>query len=283
MRRMTTATKDTPLSILLIPASVIGCLMVLSAVLMLGISVLDSFPGWTALTFEHYREFFQNRFLLQAGLRTISLATVVTLICLLFGYPVAWFLVLGRSRIAHLVFLAVLTPLIVSIVVRMFGWTILLGNEGLLNKVMVGLGIVAAPVQMMRSFWTVALGLIHVFLPFMILSLASTLGRIDPSLTEAAATLGSRPVRSFLQIVLPLSAQGIATGSIIVFCLTTGVYLTPLWLGRGNVTVLATAIQQQILETGDWPAGAASAMLLTSFTLLLVAGYSVLVRRLGRR
>ncbi|WP_063627796.1 ABC transporter permease [Bradyrhizobium sp. WSM3983] len=280
---MTTATKDTPLSVLLIPASVIGCLMVLSAVLMLGISVLDSFPGWTGLTLEHYRDFFENRFLLQAGLRTISLATVVTLICLLLGYPVAWFLALGRSKIAHLVFLAVLTPLIVSIVVRMFGWTILLGNEGLLNKVMVGLGIVSAPVQMMRSFWTVAIGLIHIFLPFMILSLTSTLGRIDPSLAEAAATLGSRPVRSFLQIILPLSAQGIATGSIIVFCLTTGVYLTPLWLGRGNVTVLATAIQQQILETGDWPTGAASAMLLTFFTLLLVAGYSVLIRRLGRR
>ncbi|MDF0520128.1 ABC transporter permease [Bradyrhizobium yuanmingense] len=280
---MTTAIKDTPLSILLIPASVIGCLMVLSAALMLGISVLDSFPGWTTLTFEHYREFFDNRFLLQAGLRTISLAAVVTLVCLLFGYPVAWFLVLGRSRIAHLVFLAVLTPLIVSIVVRMFGWTILLGNEGLLNKLMVGLGIVAAPVQMMRSFWTVAVGLVHIFLPFMILSLTSTLGRIDPSLAEAAATLGSRPVRSFFQIILPLSAQGIATGSIIVFCLATGVYLTPFWLGRGNVTVLATAIQQQILETGDWPTGAASAMLLTFFTLLLVAGYSVLIRRLWRR
>ena len=148
---------------------------------------------------------------------------------------------------------------------------------------LVGLGIIDAPVQMMRSFWTVAVGLIHVFLPFMILSLTSTLGRIDPSLSEAAATLGSRPVRSFLQITLPLSAQGIATGSIIVFCLATGVYLTPLWLGRGNVTVLATAIQQQILETGDWPTGAASAMLLTLFTLLLVAGYSVFIRRVGRR
>ena len=280
---MTSLSRDTPLSILLIPASVIGCLMIMSAFLMLGISVLDVFPGWTYLTLDHYRDFFENRYLLQAGLRTLSLATVVTVVCLVLGYPVAWFLVLGRSRIAHLVFLAVLTPLIVSIVVRMFGWTILLGNEGLLNKILVGLGIVSAPIQMMRSFWTVAIGLIHVFLPFMILSLTSTLGRIDPSLSEAAATLGSRPVGSFLQIILPLSAQGIATGCIIVFCLASGVYLTPLWLGRGNVTVLATAIQQQILETGDWPAGAASAMLLTWFTLLLVAGYSVFIRRVGRR
>ena len=280
---MTAFGRAAPLPILLLPASVIGCLMVMSAVLMLGISVLDSFPAWTSLTLDHYREFFQNRYLLQAGLRTLSLATVVTLVCLILGYPVAWFLVHGRSKIAHLVFLAVLTPLVVSIVVRMFGWTILLGNEGLLNKMLVGLGIIAAPVQMMRSLWTVAVGLIHVFLPFMILSLTSTLGRIDPSLGEAAATLGARPARSFLQITLPLSAQGIATGSIIVFCLATGVYLTPLWLGRGIVTVLATAIQQQILETGDWPAGAASAMLLTLFTLILVAGYSVFIRRVGKR
>jgi len=275
--------KDAPLPVLLIPASAIGCLTVMSALLMLGISFLDNFPGWTALTLDHYVDFFRNRYLLQAGLRTLSLATVVTSVCLLLGYPVAWFLVLGRSRFAHLVFLAVLAPLIVSIVVRTFGWTILLGNEGLLNKALVGLGLIESPIQMMRSFWTVAVGLIHVFLPFMILSLTSTLGRIDPSLREAAATLGSRPVRSFFRVVLPLSAQGIATGSIIVFCLTTGVYLTPLWLGRGNVTVLATAIQQQILEGGDWPSGATSAILLTAFTLLLVAGYSFLIRRAGSR
>jgi putative spermidine/putrescine transport system permease protein len=280
---MTALGKDTQLPILLTPASVIGCLMVMSALLMLSISFLDSFPGWTSLTLEHYLDFFQNRYLLQAGLRTLSLAAVVTSVCLVLGYPVAWFLVMGRSRFAHLVFLAVLTPLIVSIVVRTFGWTILLGNEGLLNKVLMGLGIISSPIQMMRSFWTVAVGLIHVFLPFMILSLTSTLGRIDPSLGEAAATLGSRSVRTFLKVTLPLSAQGIATGSIIVFCLATGVYLTPLWLGRGNVTVLAIAIQQQILEAGDWPTGAASAMLLTAFTLLLVAMYGVFIRRVGER
>jgi putative spermidine/putrescine transport system permease protein len=250
---------------------------------MLGISLLDRFPGGTSLTTEHYREFFGNRFLIQSGIRTLSLATVVTVACVILGYPVAWFLVLGRSRIAHWVFLAVLTPLIVSIVVRALGWTILLGNEGLLNKTLLGLGIIKTPFQMMRSFWTVAVGLIHIFLPFMILSLTSTLGRIDPSLSEAAGTLGARPVRTFFRITLPLSVQGIATGSIIVFCLSTGVYLLPLWLGRGSVTVLAVAIQQQILETVDWPAGATSAMILTLFTLALVAGYSVFIRRVGKR
>lgn len=280
---MTSAGKDTQLAILLTPAAVIGLLMVLSAVLMLGISLLDRFPGGTSLTTEHYREFFGNRFLIQSGIRTLSLATVVTVVCVVLGYPVAWFLVLGRSRIAHWVFLAVLTPLIVSIVVRALGWTILLGNEGLLNKTLLGLGIIKAPFQMMRSFWTVAVGLIHIFLPFMILSLTSTLGRIDPSLSEAAGTLGARPLRTFFRITLPLSVQGIATGSIIVFCLSTGVYLLPLWLGRGSVTVLAVAIQQQILETVDWPAGATSATILTLFTLGLVAGYGAFIRRVGKR
>jgi putative spermidine/putrescine transport system permease protein len=275
--------KDTPLAVLLIPASAIGLAMVLSAVLMLGISVFDRFPDATHLTLGHYKEFFENRYLVQAGVRTLSLATIVTAVCVILGYPVAWFLVFGRSRYAHLVFLAILTPLIVSIVVRTFGWTIVLGNEGLLNKLLIGLGIRDTPLQMMRSFWTVATGLIHVLLPFMILSLTSTLGRIDPSLSEAAATLGARPARTFFRVILPLSAQGIATGSIIVFCLSTGAYLTPLWLGRGNVTVLATAIQQQVLETVDWPAGAASAILLTLFTLVVVGGYSVFIRRVGKR
>ena len=280
---MRKSVKDNALPVLLIPASVIGLVMVLSAVLMLVISLLDQFPGSTSFTLQHYRDFFSNRYLVQAGLRSLSLATVVTLACVLLGYPVAWFLALGQSKRAHLVFLAVLAPLIVSIVVRTFGWTILLGNEGLLNHILVGLGIVEAPLQMMRSFWTVAVGLVHVFLPFMILSLTSTLGRIDPALSEAASTLGSHPARTFFKIILPLSIQGIATGSIIVFCLSVGVYLTPLWLGRGNVTVLATAIQKQILETVDWPGGAASAMVLTATTLLLVAGYGVVIRQAGKR
>jgi putative spermidine/putrescine transport system permease protein len=117
----------------------------------------------------------------------------------------------------------------------------------------------------------------------MVLSIATVLGRIDGAFGDAAATLGATPLRGFLSVTLPLSVQGIAAGSVIVFCLTVGAFITPLWLGRGHVTVMAIAIHEQMVTLVDWPGGAAAAMLLTFSTLLLLAGYGLLLRRWARR
>jgi putative spermidine/putrescine transport system permease protein len=120
-------------------------------------------------------------------------------------------------------------------------------------------------------------------MPFMVLSIATVLSRIEPAYGEAAMTLGATPVRSFVSVTLPLSIQGIAAGSVIVFCLTVGAYVTPLWLGRGHVTVMAIAIHEQMVTLVDWPGGAATAMMLTLATLVLLAGYGLLLRRWSRR
>jgi putative spermidine/putrescine transport system permease protein len=135
----------------------------------------------------------------------------------------------------------------------------------------------------MQSFWSVVLGMVHVLLPFMVLSIATVLGKIDNAFGEAAMTLGATPLRSFLTITLPLSVQGIAAGSVIVFCLTIGAFITPLWLGRGHVTVMAIAVHEQMVTLVDWPGGAALAMLLTVATVILLAGYGLLLRRWSRR
>ena len=117
----------------------------------------------------------------------------------------------------------------------------------------------------------------------MVLSIATVLGKIDRAFGEAAMTLGATPARSFLTVTLPLSIQGIAAGSVIVFCLTIGAFVTPLWLGRGHVTVMAIAVHEQMVTLVDWPGGAALAMLLTVATLVLLAGYGLLLRRWARR
>ena len=135
----------------------------------------------------------------------------------------------------------------------------------------------------MRSFWSVVLGMVHVLMPFMVLSIATVLGRMDSAYGEAAATLGATPLRNFLTITLPLSVQGIAAGSVIVFCLTIGAFITPLWLGRGHVTIMAIAIHEQMVTLVDWPGGAATAMMLTAATLLLLGGYGLMLRRWARR
>lgn len=260
---------------LLAPASLVAACMLSATVIMAVISL----GGGPALSTEHYAEFFGDGFLLGAAARTVLLALTVTAACLLLGYPVAWYLVHGGPRYRKLVFVAVLTPFLVSIVVRTLGWTILLGNEGVINHALEALGLVDGPVPLMRSFWTVVAGMTHVFLPFMVLSIASTLGNIDPSLPEAAALLGADPATGFRTVTLPLSVGGIASGCVIVFCLSTGVFLTPLWLSRGSVSVMATVIKQQVLDAADWPAGATTATVLTIATLAIIAGYNIAIRR----
>lgn len=252
-------------------------------VMMAGLSLMERYPGPFVPTLAKYLEVLGDDYVHRVGLRTFLLAVTVTGITAVLGYPVAWFLARSNSRWKHLVFLGTIFPLLVSIVVRTMGWTILLGNEGLVNALLRALGLITEPLPLMQNFWSVVLGMVHVLLPFMVLSIATVLGRIDSAFSEAAMTLGATPLRSFVTVTLPLSIQGVAAGSVIVFCLTIGAFITPLWLGRGHVTIMAIAIHEQMVTLVDWPGGAALAMLLTAATLVLLAGYGLLLRRWARR
>ncbi len=271
------------ISVLLAPAVLISLVMIAAIATTLGISFLRQFPGDLSLTLTNYAAFLSQPFLLKAAYHTMALGLVVTAVCVILGYPVAWFLVKRDTRFRNAVFLIVLAPLLVSIVVRTVGWIIILGNEGLVNAILISLGMIDSSLQLMRSFWTVVVGLVHVLLPFMILSISSVLSKIDDDVTEAAMLLGARPLTTFLKITLPMSMQGVAAGSIIVFALTIGAYLTPIWLGRGNVNVLAISIQEQALISVEWPAAAASAVLLTIMALAFMAIFLASIRRMTRR
>lgn len=272
------------LSVLLLPGLaflIVGLLWPFAS--MLNISFYDKFPNHTALTIAHYLQTFEDSYSIQVALRTLGLGITVTALTAIFGYPVAWFLARSESRWKHLVFLGIVSPLLVSIVVRTLGWTILLGNEGLVNGFLIFLGVIDEPLRLMQSFWSIVLGMTHVLLPFMILSISSVLSKIDQSLMEAAAVLGASPVNNFIRIVLPLSVQGIASGSVIVFCLSIGAYITPIWLGRGQVNVLSIAIHEQMVVMVDWPAGAASSMVLTIVTIAVLTLYGLALRRHAKR
>jgi putative spermidine/putrescine transport system permease protein len=250
---------------------------------MASLSVRSVFPGAFTLTAAHYAKFVTDPFFLRVTLTTFRLAVVVTLLTIVIGYPVAYYFVRSRSRAKHWIFIAVLSPLLVGIVVRTIGWTIVLGNEGLINNVLRGVGLIREPLALMNSFWSVTVGLVHVLLPFMILSIASVLGKIDQALEESAAILGANPFQTFRRITLPLSVQGIAAGSILVFCLTIGAYITPWWLGRGKVLLFSTTIYDQVLVIIDWPFGSAAAMLLVAATLCILLLHFTLLRRVARR
>lgn len=272
------------IAILLAPGILLLALvLVWPFITMASLSLMERYPGPFVPSFAKYAELLSDDYVARVGLRTFFLAVTVTAITAVLGYPIAWFLARSRSRWKHWVFLGTIFPLLVSIVVRTMGWTILLGNEGLVNATLRFVGIISEPLPLMQSFWSVVLGMVHVLLPFMVLSIATVLGKIDNAFGEAAMTLGATPLRSFLTITLPLSVQGIAAGSVIVFCLTIGAFITPLWLGRGHVTVMAIAVHEQMVTLVDWPGGAALAMLLTVATVILLAGYGLLLRRWSRR
>jgi putative spermidine/putrescine transport system permease protein len=269
---------------LLAPAAlVLVFLFVYPLAQMAGLSFRSVFPGAFELTAAHYAKFVTHPYFLQVTRTTFLLAVTVTVLTIVIGYPVAYYFVRARSRHKHWIFVCVISPLLVSIVVRTIGWTIVLGNEGLVNNVLRALGVIAEPLALMNSFWSVTVGLVHVLLPFMILSIASVMGKIDPALEESAAILGADAVRTFWQVTLPLSIQGIAAGSILVFCLTIGAYITPFWLGRGKVLLFSTTIYDQILVIIDWPFGSSAAMILVFATLAVLGAYFALIHRLARR
>ncbi|TDR85379.1 ABC transporter permease [Enterovirga rhinocerotis] len=251
--------------------------------MMLRMSFLDRFPDPTGLTLEFYTAVLTDTYFLRIIGRTFALGLVVTAITAVVAYPVAWYLARSRSRWKHLVFLGVISPLMVSIIVRTIGWTIILGNEGFINAMLTSLGIIDTPLRLMQSFWSVVAGMVHILIPFMVLSIASVLGKIDPSYAEAATVMGANPVRTFLKVTLPLSVQGIAAGSVIVFCLTVGAYVTPVMLGRGQVNVLAVTIHEQMVVLVDWPTGAVVAMVLTAGTMVVLTLYGLFLRRHAQR
>ncbi|HEV8309333.1 MAG TPA: ABC transporter permease [Methylomirabilota bacterium] len=270
--------------LLLAPAgALLTVLFVYPLANMASLSVRTRFPGAYGYTAEHYAKFVTDPYFLRVTQTTFTLALMVTALTIVIGYPVAYYFVRSRSRLKHWIFIGVISPLLVSIVVRTIGWTIILGNEGLVNQLLRGLGLTREAVPLMNSVWAVTVGMVHVLLPFMILSIASVLGKIDPALEESAAILGANPARTFWRVTLPLSIQGIAAGSILVFCLTIGAYITPWWLGRGKVLLFSTTIYDQILVIIDWPFGAAAAMILVAATLAILVVYFALVRRIGRR
>ena len=219
-------------------------------------------------TFKNYARFLSDAFYWTVLWDTLWLGLVVTAAALLLGYPVAYHLARTRTRWKPLLLVFVLSPLLVGIVIRCYGWMILLADRGLINSTLVEHGWLARPLPLMYNKLGVGVALVHVFLPFMILSLTGVIKRIDPALLEAGMTLGASPARTFWEVTLPLSLPGILAGSLLVFSLVVAVLL-----GGFKVYVLPIIVYEQILSVFDWPFGAANALILLLISLAIIAGY----------
>jgi spermidine/putrescine transport system permease protein len=209
--------------------------------------------------------------------RSFALAGITTLLCAALGFPLALFI--SRSgRWKNLWLQLVILPFWTSFLVRTYAWLFLLRETGLVNTVLMKLGVIHAPLPLLYNNGAVLLGLVYAYLPFMVLPLYATLERIDPTLLEAAADLGMRPVRAVFRIVLPLTTPGMIAGSILVFIPCLGAYLTPDLLGGGKTVMAGNLIQNQFTTARDWPFGSAVSLVLMAIASVLLV---VLIRRSG--
>jgi putative spermidine/putrescine transport system permease protein len=232
----------------------------------------------TTLTLTNYQRFLSDPFYWQLLGNTSMLGALVAVTALLLALPLSYFLARMGSRWRGLLMLVVIAPMLVSVVIRNLGWLTILGNQGMINWILIHTGVTEAPIPLINNMTGVVIGLVHALLPFMILTLTTVLQRIDPALEEASISLGVPPLLTFWRVVLPLALPGMVSGCLLVFGLSISAYTTPALMGGGRMVVMATYIQQQISTLLDYAHGATAALVLVGW----VGAMSIISTRLSK-
>ncbi|EKN01433.1 MULTISPECIES: ABC transporter permease [Acidocella] len=227
----------------------------------------------------NYQKILSDPYFASIFLRTLRLALVTTIASALIGVPEAYIISRLQPRWRSLCLVVVLGPLLVSVVVRTLGWQILLARTGLINQVLVGLGILPHPVDLLFTETGMDIAMTHVMVPYMVLAVWTSIRQIDPRTAQAAQSLGASGFTCFRRIVLPQIVPGILSGSIIVFSLTASSFATPELIGGRREKVAATTIYDQFLTTLNWPEGAAIACLLIVAIMVIVFAWNRLLER----
>ncbi len=221
------------------------------------------------LTSANYTEFLTDSFYWKVFETTLTVSLVATLSCIVIGFPLAYWAARSHPFIRSIALSAVLLPLLVSDVVRVYGWTILLADNGLLAQVLAPLGITLP--TLMHTPFAVAIGLTEVLLPFLVLPTVGSIAAIPLQLEEASRSLGATPFSTLIRIVLPMALPGLGVGSALVFILSMGAFVTPSLMGGPTVPVMGTMVYNQALSVDNWPFAAATGILLLVFVLVALA------------
>jgi ABC-type spermidine/putrescine transport system permease subunit I len=222
------------------------------------------------LTLQNYIHIFEQPLYFTIFLRTLKISFLVTFFCILLGYPLAHFLSRIEKRVGILLLMIILVSLWINELIRSYAWMVLLQEKGLLNSMLLFAGIVSNPINLLGNEVGVVVGMIHILLPFMILPILNSMNNIDEDLELAARGLGANSLQAFLSITLPLSLTGALTGSLLVFLIALGLYITPSLLGGPRVMVMTTLISQQILNISNWSFGSALSCSLLFIVFALV-------------
>jgi len=249
--------------------------------LMLSFYSFDYATGGIQTSFQlgNYLEILQDSYFHLIFGRTFGVALLVTFICALIGAPEAYILARMRNPWKSLFLLAILGPLLISVIVRTLGWALLLGSKGAISETLQALGIVSSPVSLMFTTTGMVIALVHVLVPFMVLSVWASLQKLDLQTEDAALTLGASRFTVLRRVVIPQIMPGILSGSLIVFALTASAFATPSIIGGRRLKVVATTAYDEYLNTLNWPLGAAIAIVLLIANVLAITSYNRLVER----
>lgn len=256
-------------SLLLTPSLLIVLVLLLyPLVQILGMSV-----GYPHFSLANYVDFFSQAVYLRVLYTTVKIAVVVTVVSLLLAYPVAYLLAISSPRKVNFLMIFVLLPFWTSLLARTYSWMLLLGRTGVINQVLIRLGLVTEPVKLIYNTVGVVLAMTHILLPFMILPLYGVLKRMDWDLVRAAYNLGAGPLAVFRKVIFPLTLPGVAAGCLLVFIQALGYFITPALLGGPRDMMLAQLVEQHI-RLFNWPFAATESLVLLVATFGIVAVFN---------
>ena len=285
---MASRSKVSPIAWLVAPAGLLfAVVFVLPFCTMALLSVLTGNPVQrpdVVFTARHYDRILDDSLYVEALLSTMKIGLVTTIAALILGYPLAHWMARTRSRLGYGALLVlVIAPMLTGIVVRTFAWMTILSDTGVVNATLIGAGLIERPLPLMYNEFGTTVALVHIYVPFMVLTLAGVIGRIDTRLEEAARSLGAGLVRTFLEVTLPLSLPGVAAGSLLVFALAISAYVTPYLMGGSQVLTLPMLIYQQVAATFNTAFAGALGILLLAVSIVIVVAYNRALAMADRR
>lgn len=265
------------------PGLLVFVTMLLAPLALTAILSLNVFNGMEGIqnvySLKNYLEIFSDSYYLEIFGRTALMSAIVTVLCVVLGVPETLIISRMRGRWRGVFLLIILAPLLISVVVRTLGWSILMGNNGLINKGLMLFHIIDEPLRLAFTMTGVTIAMVHVMVPFMVISVWASLQKLDPQVENAGLSLGASQRTVFRRVVLPQLLPGILSGSIIVFALSASAFATPALLGGRRLKVVATAAYDEFLNTLNWPLGAAIAVVLLVANIVIIVGCNRWIER----
>lgn len=245
--------------------------------------ILPTFTNTTGGMFSAYTSFFKDEYMMSIFFRTIKISLLSSIICMLIGVPVAYYISRTSKKLRGLFIALTVFPILTNSVVRSFAWMSILGKNGVINNLLMKLNLITEPLSLLYTEGAIIIGTVYIFLPLMIISLVGVMENVENDLLEAAESLGANKLKAFFKVIFPLSLPGLIVGTVLVFTGSLTAYTTPQLLGGNKNTVLATLIYQKTMTLGDWQGAAVVATIMIIVTLIVIKGINFLASRLDKR